>query len=69
MAYKNGFGIVIQLAKYRNTPRQTWEEGIQTILKERGTEWKGIRATARARDRWRAVCKPTTPTGRESEVK
>jgi hypothetical protein len=27
-------------------PQQTWEEGIQKILKEGGIEWNGIRAIA-----------------------
>jgi hypothetical protein len=32
--------------------------------KKRGIEWKGIRATARDLERWKAVFKHSTPLGR-----
>jgi hypothetical protein len=43
--------------------RKNWEEGIQTVLKVIGIEWKGVRAVAQDRERWKAVCKPCTATG------
>jgi hypothetical protein len=43
----------------KNTPTD-----LQEILKERGNEWKAVRTTARACGRWKAVFKPSTPTGR-----
>jgi hypothetical protein len=36
----------IQGKRPKGRPRQTWGEGIQKILKERGIEWSGVRATA-----------------------
>jgi hypothetical protein len=35
----------------KGKPQQTWEEGIQKILKERGIKWNGVRAIARGRER------------------
>jgi hypothetical protein len=43
--------------------RQYWEEGTQRILKERGIEWNGVTAIARDCERWKALFKPSTPTG------
>jgi hypothetical protein len=37
------------------------EEGMQMILKERGMEWKRVRAAAGDCGRLKAVCKPSTP--------
>jgi hypothetical protein len=45
--------------------RKTWGEGIQKVLKEIGIEWKGVRVIAENHERWKAVCKPFTPTGRD----
>ena len=45
-------------------PRQTWGKGIQKILKERGIEWKGVRDVPGDRERWKALCKPSSPSGR-----
>jgi hypothetical protein len=51
-------------------PPQSWKEWLQKIFKERGIEWKGERAIARDRERWKALCKPSAPTGRrEVEIK
>jgi len=57
-----------QLEHRKRDPNKTPTD-LQKILKERGTEWKAVRATARARDRWRAVCKPSTTTGRRGSTK
>jgi hypothetical protein len=43
----------------------TWEEGIQNVLKEIGIEWKGVRTVARDSKRWKALCKPSAPIGRD----
>jgi hypothetical protein len=32
-------------------------------FKERGIKWKGIRAIAPDCERWKALCKPSTPIG------
>jgi hypothetical protein len=52
----------------KERPRQTREEGIEKILKEKGIECKGVRAKARARERWKAVCKPSTLPGRRGST-
>ena len=57
-----------QLEHRKRDPKKTPTD-LRKILKERGTERKALRATARARDRWRAVCKPSTPTGRRGSTK
>jgi len=44
--------------------RQTWEEGQQKILKEKGIKWKGVRAIARNNERWKTLRNPSTPAGR-----
>jgi hypothetical protein len=36
------------------------------ILKERGIEWRGGRAVARDREKWKTVCKPLFCNHRES---
>lgn len=38
---------------------------IYKILKEMGTEWKGARAVASDRERWKVLCKACTPTDRK----
>jgi hypothetical protein len=53
----------------KEDPRQTWKEGIQNILKERGVEWNGVRDITRNRERWKALCKRFTPTGRRGAIK
>jgi hypothetical protein len=41
----------------KRRPRQTWEEGIRRILKERGIEWDTVRAyIEKVRDG--KLCKP-----------
>jgi hypothetical protein len=49
--------------------RQTWEEGIQKILRKRWTEWKRVRAITPDRERWKALFKPSTPTGGKGSTK
>jgi hypothetical protein len=39
------------------------------ICKERRIEWKGIRAIDQARERWKALFKPSTYTGRKASNK
>jgi hypothetical protein len=39
----------------KEDPRYTWEQEMEKILKERGTEWNGIRAIAGERERWKAL--------------
>ena len=55
--------------KPRGRPWWTWEEGVQKILKATGTDWNGVQAICRDRDRWEALCKSSTPTGRRSSIK
>ena len=57
-----------QLEHMNRDPKKT-STVLKKILKERGTGWKTLRATARARDRWRAVCKPSTPNDRRGSTK
>jgi hypothetical protein len=57
-----------QLGHGKRDPKKTPTD-LQKILKERGTKWKAVRATARARDRWTVVRKPSTPTGRRGSTK
>ena len=57
-----------QLEHRKRDPTKTPTD-LQKILKETGTKWKAVRATARARDRWIAVCKPSPPTGRRGSTK
>jgi hypothetical protein len=52
----------------KGRPQQTWEEGIQKILNERGIKWKGVRAIAQDCERWEALCKPCTSTGRRGST-
>jgi hypothetical protein len=53
-----------QRRRLRGRTRHTWEDEIQKIMKERGIEWDGVAATARDRERWRAVCEPpAAPSG------
>jgi hypothetical protein len=59
----------IQGKRPKGRPQQTWVEGVQKILKERGTELKGLRAVAPDHERWKALCKPSTPTGRSGSTK
>jgi len=42
------------------------EEGIHKVLKEIGIEWKGVRDIAQNNERLKALCKPVTPTSRDS---
>jgi len=49
--------------------RQTWEEGQQKILKEMGIKWLGVSAIPRNHERWKALRKPSTPTGRRGSTK
>jgi hypothetical protein len=42
---------------------------MQKILKERGIEWNGVRAIAQDCERWKALCTPSTPTGRRGTSK
>jgi len=56
-----------QLEHRERDPKKT-PTYLQKILKERGTEWKALRATVRARDRGRAVCKLSTPTDRRGSI-
>jgi len=49
----------------KEDPRQSWEEGIQKILKKWGIEWNGVRAITWDCDRWKEHCKPSTPIGRK----
>jgi hypothetical protein len=55
---------IIQNKRSKRRPKLTWYEGIWKILKERGTEWKGVRAIARDYERWKTLLKCCTPTGR-----
>jgi hypothetical protein len=48
--------MVIQARIPKERPRLTWEGGIEKIFKESGIEWKGIRAIARERERWKNLC-------------
>jgi hypothetical protein len=74
--YKNGGRQIPQnrLASYNKgekterKSRQTWEEELQKILKERGIKWKGVRTTARNHERSKALRKPSTPTGRKGST-
>ena len=52
----------MQTKRLRIVPRQTWEEAIQKIFKEG-------RAMARDRERWKALCQPSTATGRRGWTK
>jgi len=47
-----------QAKRPKERTRQTWVEGMENILKEKGVECK---AKARTRERWKVVCKPATP--------
>ena len=38
-------------------------------FEEKGIECKGVRAKARARERWKAVGKPSTPPGTRGSTK
>jgi len=49
--------------------RQTWEEGLQKILKERGIKRKGVRTITRNHERSIALRKPSTPAGRRGSTK
>jgi len=51
----------------RKTPTDLGK-GIQKFSKEIGIEWKGVRPKARDHKRWKAVCKPSTPTGRRGST-
>jgi hypothetical protein len=74
--YKNGGRQIpqIRLASYNKgekterKSRQTWEEELQKILKERGIKWKGVRTIARNHERSKALRKPSTPTGRKGST-
>jgi hypothetical protein len=48
--------------------RETSAEGVQKCLKEGIIEWDGVRAMARDCERWKALCKPYTPTGIRSST-
>jgi hypothetical protein len=39
------------------------------ILKEKGIEWKGVRVTAQDHERWKALCKLSTSTGKRVSTK
>jgi len=52
--------------RLKGRPWHTWEEGIQKILKERGIERNGVQVIAGDRERWKALCKPSTFTGRRN---
>ena len=59
------------LASYntgKEHPERVGEEWIRMILK-RGNEWEGVRATARDRERWKALCEPSTSTGRRGSTR
>jgi hypothetical protein len=60
---KTAWQARIQGKRPKRTLRQTWKEGLQMTLKERGIEWN------RDRDRWKALCKPSTPIGRRGSNK
>ncbi|KAJ4451136.1 hypothetical protein ANN_02577 [Periplaneta americana] len=45
----------------KGRPRQTWKQGIQDTMRERGIEWKEAMVTAQDRERWKALCKTSTP--------
>jgi hypothetical protein len=47
-----------QMKRPKGTPQQTWKEGIEKILKERGSKWNRVQAIARHRDRWQIFVKP-----------
>ena len=49
-----------EVKRPKGRSQQTWKEEIQKILKERQIEWKRIRTIARDRERWKALCKPST---------
>ena len=42
--------------------KTTWEERLQKILKERGTEWNRVSATVQDHEKGKALCKPSTTT-------
>jgi hypothetical protein len=49
----------------KRRPQRAWKKEIQKkILKERGIERKGVRAI-RDCEGWKALCKPSTATGRK----
>jgi len=53
-------------------PRQTWEEGIKKILKQRGIEWNVVRAIDRDRENDKRFVNPLNLLAEEvqlSEVK